>query len=90
MSKVYLVTYDLNSEGQDYEGIKSAIKQYECCYVMQSVWLVYSTKTASGVYDTLEPYIDKNDWLYVVEITSNRRGRLPSNVCQWIKERLNK
>lgn len=72
----YVITYDLNKQGQNYEDLINAIKKYTCFHAMQSVWFVKSNQSSSQINDFLKQYIDKNDNLFVSEVTSNRSGWL--------------
>ncbi|WP_144680301.1 hypothetical protein [Cellulosimicrobium sp. TH-20] len=84
-----LVTYDLNTPGQDYTVLHKAIKEAGAswCRPLESTWIVggYGI-TASGVKATLLPLIDSNDRLLVVDITGDSySGWLTQEVWDWIK-----
>ncbi|WP_399632738.1 hypothetical protein [Sporosarcina sp. SG10008] len=76
---VYSVTYDLRKEGQDYSGLIKALDSLTSHKYQQSAWLVKSPLTAQDVYNSLSSFIDKNDWLLVIEVTNNKYGWLPKN-----------
>ncbi len=64
----YLITYDLNAPGQDYDKLYEAIKKLGACWhCLDSNWFVISSKTASAIRDYLKPYIDSNDSLLVLK-----------------------
>ncbi|WP_431220561.1 hypothetical protein [Leifsonia xyli] len=85
----YLITYDLNSPGQKYEKLSEKIKAYGT-YVklMESTWMVsgYSL-TAQGIYDNLSPVLDKNDNIFVVNVSGqDRQGWLDQEIWDWIRK----
>jgi CRISPR-associated endonuclease Cas2 len=67
-TNIFIITYDLNSSGQDYKTLYEAIKQYNYKKMQGSVWVIKSNNTASNIRDNLKKYIDKNDSLFVGEI----------------------
>ena len=80
----YIVTYDLNRAGQNYDGLINAIKQYPCVHPMQSVWFIESRQDSRSIYNHLKQHIDNNDYLFVSEITTNHIGWLPTDACDFI------
>jgi len=70
----YLVTYDLNKTGQDYDGLYKAIKSYPYVHPMQSVWFIKTAQSASQISKNLMRHIDNNDSLFICEVTQNRDG----------------
>lgn len=87
---VYIVTYDLNSPGQNYEPLHSAIKSCgNWWHYLDSTWLVSTTLSATEVTQRLLPKIDKNDNLLVIGATDEYAGWLPKKAWQWIHENLN-
>ena len=72
----YLVTYDLNKSGQNYDGLISAIKKYPYCKALYSAWFIKSSSSADSISADLSKHIDSNDNLLVLEVTSNRQGYL--------------
>jgi hypothetical protein len=66
-----LFGYDLNAPGKDYTALIAAIKgafpNYWHC--LDSTWIVETTWTPVQVRDWLNARVDKNDELFVVDIT---------------------
>lgn len=85
MKKQYLITYDLNSKGQDYDNVIKAIKDAsDGCWATywKSSFLIRSNhSTANEIFETIKPYLDPNDRLIIMEVTSNYQGWL--NEKQW-------
>ncbi len=83
---VYLITYDLNKTGQDYENVIKAIKDCSAANVWCSFWkssyLIKSNLTANQILDKIKPYLDQNDKFLAVEANSyNYQGWLSEE--QW-------
>ncbi|WHX46293.1 hypothetical protein MKY83_07035 [Bacillus sp. FSL M8-0266] len=87
---VYLVTYDLNKSGQNYEDLYKTLKQQFIAYnhIMESCWLVETNNTAQGVYELLKDALDSNDRILVTLITDDRQGLLDKDAWQWIRDRV--
>lgn len=87
---VYLITYDLNKEGQDYEALYKAIKG--CCYswyrFMKSAWFVDTSKSEEQIRDCLLPVMDQNDLLFITKVSKQYKGWLTDDVWNWLKARV--
>lgn len=70
----YMITYDLKDPGQNYDKLIKAIKE-DCAYKWFSCWkssyLLQSLFTIKQIYQKLEPYLDSNDKLIILEVTKN-------------------
>ena len=82
---VYMITYDLNKNGQDYENVIKAIKKASngiWCSFWESSYLIKSDLTsANDVFNHIKPYLDSNDRLLVIEVKNNKEGWLTTE--QW-------
>ena len=78
----YLITYDLNSPGQNYEDLIQTIKDLSIywCHYWKSAYLIKSNLSASQIVDKIKPYLDGNDCLIVVEAN-------PKNYQGWLSEK---
>lgn len=69
-----LIGYDLNFSGQRYDQLIAAIKQafpnYWHC--LDSTWIVQTAWDAVQVRDWLGTKVDRNDELFVVDITGKQ------------------
>lgn len=72
---VFLVTYDLLKQGQDYTTLIARLQQYKSLRILLSTWLVRSNADAAAVRDDLGRYIDSNDRLMVVALTGEAAWR---------------
>ncbi|MGZ8845318.1 MAG: SinR family protein [Pyrinomonadaceae bacterium] len=67
--KTYLVGYDLNRPGQNYDSLIKALQAYpNWWHHLDSTWVIKTDWTAVQIRDDLLPHIDKNDELLVVRL----------------------
>mgnify|MGYP005780881989 FL=1 len=74
---VYLITYDLNSEGQKYEDVIATIQDVSngnYCSYWKSSYLFSSNLTDEQILDRLEPCIDTNDSLIIIKVDGEIKG----------------
>ena len=85
---VYLITYDLNSPGQNYDDVIQAIKDASTgawCTFWKSSYLIKSTYTnANDVFAKIKPHLDKNDTALVIEVKNNKQGWLKKEDWDYI------
>jgi len=84
-----LVTYDLNSPGQNHAKILETIKNYnKWARLSESSYAISGAITPNGVFEKLKPHLDKNDQLYVINLTNPWMGRGPEDVNDWLDNNL--
>jgi len=84
---VYLITYDLNKEGKNYDGVYAAIKKLgKWWHYLDSNWLVETSSSASEIGSILNKEIDKDDSLLVVRVMNEHAGWLPQEAWDWINQ----
>lgn len=92
MKKCYLVTYDLNKKGQDYENVIQAIKDASdgtwCTYWKSSFLIRSNYLTADQVFTKIKPYVDGNDSVIVIEVVNNKQGWLTEKQWAYIKDNI--
>lgn len=63
---LYVISYDLNSPGQNYQPLWDAIAEIGGQRILQSQWVVNRINTtATGLRDYLWKFMDANDILLV-------------------------
>lgn len=68
---VHWVNYDLNKSGQDYTKLIEYLKSHQSwAKPVKSSFFVKTSLTAGGLRDGIKPYIDSNDDVVVVIVTS--------------------
>lgn len=82
--EVFLVTYDLNSPGQDYKPLIKALKKFESSYkVCESAWFIKSmVLTKADIFDILKPLMDENDVLLVSKVSDWIGVNLPTDAVK--------
>jgi hypothetical protein len=89
--KTYLIGYDLDKPGQNYEVLFAAIKALTASWwhCLDSTWIIKSDSTAVAIRDLLIPHIDKNDKLLVVQLSGEGAWVGFENECSlWLKNNL--
>jgi hypothetical protein len=87
----YMIGYDLNRPGQNYQNLFDAIKAQSKLWWhhLDSTWIITSDKSAKEIRDALVPHIDRNDELLVAKLSGeaawwgfNEQG------SSWLKDNL--
>ena len=90
--KTYLITYDLNKPGQDYNKLYEAIKissDFSAWHCLDSNWIIKTDQTASEIRDYLKSFIDSSDNLLVVKLSGEGAWTGFDNNCsKWLKDNL--
>lgn len=73
MMNTYLITYDLGTEPwTSYEKLKLAIEKIGSARKIQrSTWILVTGLSEVDIKDTLIPYLDSNDSLFVAKFSSH-------------------
>ena len=64
---VYVISYDLNKPGKDYEPLWAELRRLGCKSILLSQWAGNLTGTAENVRDHFWRYMDSNDRLLIME-----------------------
>lgn len=69
---VYMVGYDLNKAGKNYDGLIEKIKELAKGYWhhLDSTWLISTDHTAEQVRNSLKPFLDSDDELLVCAVSA--------------------
>lgn len=87
----YLISYDLNKPGKDYQGVYQAIKDSSTgtwCKPLESVYIIRSELTTQGIYNKIAPHLDSGDRVLVIEVTSNSFWYLDKDVSDYLQKML--
>jgi len=64
----YIISYDLNSPGQDYNSLFEVIKSFgNWWHCLDSTWAIETPSSAEQILDRLSQELDANDALLVVK-----------------------
>jgi hypothetical protein len=84
---VYLITYDLNKSGQNYDGLYDAIKKIgKWWHYLDSTWLVETNMTSGQISEILLKEIDKNDRLLIIRVAADHAGWLTQKAWDWLND----
>lgn len=89
---VFIVTYDLHKQGQNYSCITNKLASYPTHWHLQgSVWIIETSQSAAQVRDALLPCLDANDKLLVARLSGQAAwyGYSDHN-SRWLKGLLEK
>ena len=88
MTRLYIISYDLNNPGKDYTDLFQKIESLgSALHIQKSVWLLKSSLNANEIATSLHEKMDSNDILFVSELSeSNYQGWMNKNYWEWIKE----
>ncbi len=86
---VYLITYDLNAEGQDYNALYDKIKSLgEWFHPLESVWFLkpHDDVGVDLITEQLRTTMDNGDHIFVVSISNQpRQGWLRKTAWEWLR-----
>jgi len=86
---VYCISYDLNKDGKNYEGLIEELKKSSSWWhFLKSTWLIYTNETASQVWTRLEKQVDKDDYILIILVSKDYQGWLPKEAWEWIERYL--
>lgn len=81
-----LITYDLNSPGQNYEAVHEAIKSLGAWYhAMDSIWVVKTTMTTDQANKKIGDAADESDSWFICTVTHDRQGWMPETFWEWLR-----
>ncbi len=85
----YMISYDLNSPGQNYEKLHAEIKnQGAWWHYLDSTWIVNSKKSAAEIRDSLVQHLDSNDNILVVKLQGTWASKFNQKANKWLKNNL--
>lgn len=84
---VYSVTYDLNKQDKNYDGLIEELKN-SSAYInyQKSAWLIKTYESIEALNNRLKSQIDDNDYLLVIEVKNNYLGWLPKSDWDFIRD----
>ncbi len=88
---LYLVTYDLNRPGQEYEELYEELKTSSAWWhYLDSTWLIVTQESISELNNRIkDKIIDENDRLLIFDITNmDYDGWLSEKAWQWIRNNI--
>lgn len=89
---VYIISYDLNKQGQNYDELYKRIKDISdehFCHMMDSAWIIKCNKSTHEIYEYLSTAIDTNDYLFIAELKNNCQGSLREEHWYYISDLFN-
>lgn len=86
MNKI-LISYDLCKPGKDYPTLWKHLETYAWARPLESIWIIKTTLTTAQVRDAATNFVDQNDKIFAVDITSSgwASRNIPDEVATWLK-----
>ena len=84
----FILTYELNSKDKNYSDFHNHIKSYFHAKLSQSSYVIYTDHPAAHIYKRLRPSIEKNDWLYIIQLSTQWAGFCPARNRDWLVSHL--
>ena len=82
-----LITYDLRKPGQDYQKLYDAICSIgQARKILQSVWVVKTSRKVPDIQEYLSKFIDSNDKLFVTQFAFWSGAHLSLADSQWLRQ----
>ena len=80
------ISYDLRKPGRNYDDLYNTIKSAPSwAHAMDSLWFINTRESVNDWSTKLRGVIDENDWLFVVDITSQpRQGWMKKDIWDWL------
>lgn len=87
---VYAITYDLNKDGQNYQLLFKTIQEIGIAiHALQNLWLVDAYNySATTIRKKLVSVLDKNDFVFVTQVTTDWDGWLKKDLIEWLQNRV--
>lgn len=84
----YIISYDLRDQ-KNYPKLYEAIKTYWTrAKILDSVWVVKSSETASWVFTHLSKFTDSDDGLFVIKSWYNAHWKNLECSDEWLQKNL--
>ena len=89
---IFLISYDLNVPGRDYEKLYEVLKSAEgWWHYLDSTWVLSTKESLSSWQKKIHDAIDDNDSYLIVDITGQSlSGWLPKKAWEWLKNHDNR
>ena len=82
------ISYDLRKPGRNYDDLYKTIKSAPSwAHAMDSLWFISTDESTERWSNRLRQVMDRNDWLFVVDITGQpRHGWMKKEIWEWLEK----
>ena len=82
----FVVSYDLNKEGQKYSELIKFLESFpDYVHVQKSYWFIKSNQSLDLISKKIDSILDSNDEYLVLKFDSHPEGKVADNVYQDLK-----
>lgn len=86
---VLLVCYDLKKPDRDYTGLYQVLKKAPAWWhYLESCWLLKTNSSPQQWFDKIQPHIDDDDFILIIEVQPTYQGLLPQKAWDWIHDNI--
>ncbi|EMN7853165.1 hypothetical protein WAZ04_002482 [Staphylococcus pseudintermedius] len=86
----YVVSYDLNKEGQNYSELIKLLKSFPVyIHIQKSYWFIKSNQQLKTISEQIDSILDSNDEYLILEFDSYPMGKVSDEVYPDLKRFLN-
>ena len=83
---VLCVSYDLRKPGRNYDGLYEALRKWDRCRALDSLWFLDTADGAATVRDILSKEIDEDDQLYVIQLHQHWAAHKTDGCTKWLNK----
>ncbi|WP_353418153.1 hypothetical protein PYH72_07970 [Staphylococcus delphini] len=82
----YVVSYDLNKEGQNYSELIKLLKSFpDYIHIQKSYWFIKSNQQLKTISEQIDSILDSNDEYLILEFDSYPVGKVSDEVYSDLK-----
>jgi CRISPR/Cas system-associated endoribonuclease Cas2 len=67
---LYVISYDQHRD-RDYTAVWTQLRQWGAARILESVWLLDSSQTATSIRERLQTVTRQEDSLFVIQVSAN-------------------
>lgn len=86
----YIITYDLNKSGQNYNKLEETIKAYGAwAKIATTTFIIVTTESSEQIRNKLRATIDSNDKLFVAKLSGEAAWNgITQKIGEWLRNNI--
>ncbi len=87
---VYIITYDLRKEGQNYDALyKKIMSLGQTLHPLQNLWFLDTAYDLNTISDQIRTVVDSNDYIFTAQLYKNSYSAwMITGAHDWLNARL--
>ena len=83
--RAYIVSYDLNKPGQNYENLYEELKKSpRWWHFWDATWIIATSESPKQIWSRMKPHTDSSDNVLIIRACADYSGFLPKKAWEWI------